>query len=143
MTSRSLHRPLRLVVVVPIVAALLLLAPSVSAAPHRAFHLTKTCNAEGTLCIVQSSTYADITPGTEITYVWASDVIALPTITLAGGSTTGVCDWSHPTGPILARCSFESGTGTLTGFHLDVRVTATADFSLWYWDGTYSFASSD
>jgi hypothetical protein len=55
------------------------------------------------------------------------------------GTTTGLCDWTHPTGPILAKCTFDTGTGTLTGFHVAVKVTANANGSVWYWDGTYWF----
>ena len=34
---------------------------------------------------------------------------------------------------------FSAGTGRLTQFNLEVVVTANADVSLWYWDGTYWF----
>jgi hypothetical protein len=34
-------------------------------------------------------------------------------------------------------CTFEQGTGSLTGFHANLTVTANADFSLFYWNGTY------
>ena len=38
-----------------------------------------------------------------------------------------------------AICVFGGGTGRLTQFNLEVVVTANADQSVWYWDGTYWF----
>jgi hypothetical protein len=40
-------------------------------------------------------------------------------------------------------CTFSGGTGKFTGFHASVDVTANDDFSLWYWNGTYSFMPRD
>jgi hypothetical protein len=62
------------------------------------------------------------------------------TITIKNGSTDGVCVWSSP---VDAICSFSPGTGRLTEFHLVVVVTANADASIWYWDGTYWFGGGD
>jgi hypothetical protein len=40
-------------------------------------------------------------------------------------------------------CTFSGGTGKFTTFQARVDVTATADFLLWFWDGTYSFDPQD
>jgi hypothetical protein len=108
------------------------------------FALTKTCENE-LLCTVATSTFDRIPAGTEITYTVngdGSDGLAYPSIAVPGGSTTGVCDWNQPVGPVLAKCSFRSGTGVLAGFNLDVDVTVDGDAkdpnSVWHWDGVYS-----
>ena len=59
-----------------------------------------------------------------------------PHIGIKNGSTDGECVWSSP---VNAVCTFGRGTGRLTQFHLAVAVTANADASVWYWDGTYWF----
>lgn len=130
----------RLLVVGATIALLAVLVPSASAASHKAFHLEKTCVSDA-LCTVLWSNFEAIPRGTEITYAYDPSYpgLAFPTIVVSNGSTTGVCDWNHPAGPIQAKCTFDTGTGTLTGFHLAVRVTANANGSVWYWDGTYWF----
>ena len=55
-------------------------------------------------------------------------------IKIRSGSTTGACVWSSD---VDAICTFRNGTGRLAGFHLRVVVTANADQSVWYWDGSY------
>jgi len=62
----------------------------------------------------------------------------IATIEIRNGSTTGVCTWSSD---VDAVCIFSAGTGRLTQFNLEVVVTAIADASVWYWDGTYWFGS--
>jgi hypothetical protein len=42
---------------------------------------------------------------------------------------------------IHATCTFGTGTGRLTQFHLVVDVTT--DGSNWFWDGTYWFGNGD
>ena len=63
---------------------------------------------------------------------------AYPTIVVRNGSTTGVCNWDQPGPTVLAICSFSSGTGRLTQFHLVVDVSVDAD-NVWHWDGIYWF----
>ena len=43
----------------------------------------------------------------------------------------------------LGVCTFSGGTGKFNGFQASVDVTHNADFSLWYWEGTYSFSPQD
>ena len=62
----------------------------------------------------------------------------IATIEIRNGSTTGVCTWSSD---VDAVCIFSAGTARLTQFNLEVVVTANADASVWYWDGTYWFGS--
>ncbi len=109
-----------------------------------AFGLTKTCEND-LLCTVATSTFDRIPTGTKITYTVngdGSDGLAYPSMEVPGGSTTGVCDWNQPEGPVLAKCSFRSGTGVLAGFQLEVDVTVVGDpkdpASVWHWDGAYS-----
>jgi hypothetical protein len=117
--------------------------PSADAAARKAFHLDKTC-ASDLLCTIASSDFDAMPAGTEITYMESDPSIGLayPTIVIAGGTTTGVCDWNQPPGAVLAKCTFQTGTGELSRFNLVVDVTVTGDpaspDAIWHWDGTYS-----
>jgi len=128
-----------LVVVAAAIVALSALAPSASAASSKAFHLSKTC-VSNVLCTVVSDTFKAIPPGTDVTYVLSDpwNGLAYPTIAVRNGSTTGVCDWNQPGPTVLAKCTFGTGTGRLTQFHLAVDVTVDAD-NVWHWDGWYWF----
>ena len=125
------------------VLALTVLVPSASAASPKAFHLDKTCAADsseplGYVCTVQHADFKWFPAGTEVHYTsqnQAGDVVQA-TIPIKNGSTNGACVWSSP---VNAVCTFSPGTGRLTQFHLVVDVTANADQSIWYWDGTYWF----
>jgi hypothetical protein len=138
----------RLIVVAAAILAFGVLAPSVSAAgPHpRNFHLTKTCES-AVLCTILHANFKPFRPGTDVTYTFDDsdpwDGLTFPTIVVKHSSTTGVCDWNQPAGPVVAKCSFGSGTGRLTQFHLDVDVTVVGDpenaDAIWHWDGTYWF----
>jgi hypothetical protein len=129
----------RLMLVAAAVLAFSALAPAVSAGSHKAFHLEKTC-VSNVLCTVRSDTFKAIPGGTDVTYVWdtARPWLAYPTIVVRNGSTTGVCDWDQPGPTVLAKCTFGTGTGRLTQFHLTVDVSVDAD-SVWHWDGWYWF----
>jgi len=137
---RSLRR---LVVVGATIVALTVLVPAVSAASPRAFHLDKTCAEDlseplGYICTVQHSDFKWFPPGTDVHYTSqneAGDVVQA-TIEIKNGRTDGVCVWSSP---VNAVCTFSPGSGRLAQFHLVVDVTANADGSIWYWDGTYRF----
>jgi len=133
----------RLLVVAATVVALTILVPGASAASPKAFHLEKTCSTD-VLCTVQVSDFKAIPPLTDITYVpGASAGLMNPTIVVRNGSTTGVCDWNQPAGPVLAICRFGTGTGRLTQFHLVVNVTTNPTTGVWYWDGTYWFGGGN
>jgi hypothetical protein len=132
----------RILVIVAATLALGTLAPSVSAAVPKSFHLDKTCAADaseplGFFCTVQHSDFSWIPAGTEVHYAAGPAAnVQIATIQIRNGSTTGACTWSSD---VDAVCVFSAGTGRLTQFHLDVVVTANADASVWYWDGTYRF----
>jgi hypothetical protein len=130
-------RSVRILVVAATILAFTVLVPTVSAASPKAFHLTKTCASE-VLCTVVTDTFRAIPTGTDVTYTWASASIAYPTIVVGNGSTTGVCDWNQPGPDVLAICTFGTGSGRLTQFHLVVDVSVDAD-NVWHWDGWYWF----
>jgi hypothetical protein len=137
----------RLLVVAATIAALTVLVPSASAASPKPFLLTKTC-VSNLLCTVVSSDFEGIPTGTDIIYTVTgdgSDGFAYPTIKVGSSSTTGVCDWNQPGPTVLAKCTFGTGTGQWTSFHLDVDVTVAGDpsaaDSIWTWTGTYSLGS--
>ena len=134
----------RLLVVAATVVALTILVPSASAASPKAFHLEKTCVSH-VLCTVQVSDFKAIPQGTDISYApGPASGLVYATIVVKNGSTTGVCDWNQPTGqPILAICTFGTGTGRLTQFHLVVNVTTNPTTGVWYWDGTYWFGGGN
>ena len=139
----TMHSIKRLLAVTGTIVALMALAPVASAGSHQGFHLDKNCAEDlseplGYICTVQHSDFKWIPAGTDIRYLSqnpAGDVVQA-TITIKNGSTDGVCVWSSL---VDAICTFSAGTGRLTQFNLEVVVTANADQSVWYWDGTYWF----
>ena len=136
----------RLFVVAATTAALALaILPAAAAASAKGFHLDKTCAEDaseplGFFCTVAHSDFKWIPAGTDIRYAAIPpldpNLVHAATIAISNGSTSGVCVWSDP---VDAICTFDSGTGRLTDFHLVVVVTANADQSIWYWDGSYRF----
>lgn len=139
---RSLRR---LVVVVATIVALTVLVPSVSAASQKAFHLEKFCDT-GTHCTVTFSSFPLIPVGTEITYSGPDADHLVAVVTVKGSTLTGQCAIQDVIDDATNAgiCSFETGTRRFSQFHLgDVAVTRTEDFSLWFWDGTYSFGPGD
>lgn len=135
---RPVHR---LLGVAAAILALALAVPSVSAATPRAFHLDKTCTSDvseplGYICTVEHSNFKWIPAGTDVHYLSQTGNVVSASITIRNGGTTGTCVWSSD---VDAVCTFGAGTGRLTQFHLVVVVTASADQSVWYWDGQYWF----
>jgi len=126
-------------------------AKSASAASQKPFHLEKTCVVVSKVknqCEVTSSTFGAIPAGTLITYDTSAGPTAfVATIAVKNGSSTGQCNILAAIGdlPKAGTCTFESGTGRLTQFHLAVAVTrsTTADWNPWFWDGTYWFGGRD
>jgi hypothetical protein len=133
----------RLLAVMGTVVALMAFAPVASAGSHQDFHLDKTCAGDaseplGFVCTIQHADFKWFPAGTKVHYTSqnaAGDVVQA-TIAIENGSTDGECVWSSP---VNAVCTFSPGTGRLSQFHLVVDVTANADVSIWYWDGTYWF----
>ena len=96
----------------------------------------------GFVCAIQHADFKWFPAGTKVHYTSqnaAGDVVQA-TITIKNGSTDGVCVWSSP---VNAICTFSPRTGRLAEFNLVVAVTANADVSVWYWDGTYWFGGGD
>ncbi len=141
----------RLIVVAGTIGALTFLVPSVSASsPLGEVHLTKTCPTFETTatCTVQTAPSGPIPVGTVATYfgplfspVFSTVVI----LTTPDGSTaTSHCTliWQ----PELSgndgfgTCVFVSGTGSLRGFHANLKITDHPDTLVTNWDGTYVFA---
>lgn len=133
----------RLLAVVGTIVALTALAPVASAGSHWGFHLDKTCAEDlseplGYICTVQHSDFKWIPAGTDIHYLSQDGNVVQAAIDIDNGSTTGACTWSSD---VDAICVFSAGTGRLAQFNLDVVVTASADQSVWYWDGEYWFGN--
>jgi hypothetical protein len=126
-----------------VVLALTVVTTGVAARSAAGFHLDKTCAEDaseplGYVCTVQHADFKWFPAGTEVHYTSqneAGDVVQA-TIQIKNGSTDGACVWSSP---VNAVCTFGPGSGRLTQFHLVVNVTANADQSIWYWDGSYWF----
>jgi hypothetical protein len=138
LTTSSIKRSLAIIgAIVALVAA----APVASAGTHRGFHLDKTCAADlseplGYICTVQHSDFKWLPAGTDIRYLSQAGNVVQARIEIRNGSSDGSCTWSSD---VDAICVFGGGTGRLTQFNLDVVVTASADQSVWYWDGAYWF----
>ena len=124
-------------------------APSLSASPRSGdLRVTKECSGytggAGSFCAITSSNVKAIEVDSRIIYLQpdqlvtpvGSDVVLDPP---GPGNNTafGHCSLA------LGVCTFSGGTGKFTGFHASVVVTHTDDFSLWYWNGTYSFSPQD
>ena len=136
-----MHSIKRSLAVMGTIVALMALAPVASAGSHPGFHLDKTCADDpseplGYICTVQHSDFKWIPAGTDIRYLSEAGNVVRASITIKNGSTAGACTWSSD---VDAICVFSVGTGRLTQFDLEVVVTANADQSVWYWDGTYWF----
>jgi len=112
----------------------------------KAFHATKDCSGftglVGAYCTIRSSNVKALKVGSKIFYVQPAGQTALDSdiVIYVGPGTvaTGHCLVRHATG--VGLCTISDGTGTLAGFRLRVRVTASSSIpKLWHWDGTYSF----
>lgn len=123
-------------------------ASSQNQAPRetKAFHATKDCSGftglVGAYCTIRSSNVKALKVGSKIFYVQVAGKTALDSDTVIyvkrGSVATGHCLLRFATGDGL--CTISDGTGTLAGFRLRVRVTASSSIpKLWHWDGTYSF----
>lgn len=133
----------RLLVVLATIAAVIGLAPVAAAGSRQDFHLDKTCAEDlseplGYICTVEHSDFKWIPAGTDIRYLSQAGNVVQATIEIKNGSTDGACTWSSD---VDAVCVFGTGTGRLTQFNLEVVVTASADQSIWYWDGVYWFGN--
>jgi hypothetical protein len=123
--------------------------PSLSASLRSGdLHVTKECSGytggPGSYCMIKSSNVQAIEVDSKILYLQpaqlatplGSDVVLDPP---GPGNNTafGHCSLA------LGVCTFSGGTGKFTGFHASVDVSPSPDFSLWYWEGTYSFNPKD
>ena len=134
--TRSLRR---LIVVAGTIAALTVLAPTVSASSGhggREFHLAKVCDDAG--CTVTSSTDHAIAEGTRITYEGSSADALVATVHASHGTAVGNCDIASVFGDgSPGHCVFTGGTGSLKHFRITVEVTLDFDTGIWYWDGRF------
>ena len=123
-------------------------ASSQNQAPRvtKAFHATKDCSGMtglvGAYCTIRSSNVEALKVGSKIFYAQEAGKTALDSDTIIyvkrGSVATGHCLLRSATG--VGLCTISDGTGTLAGFRLRVRVTASSSIpKLWHWDGTYSF----
>lgn len=140
-----MHSVKRILVVLGAIVALLTLAPVASAGSNHGFYLDKTCadapsEPLGYICTVEHSDFKWIPAGTDIRYLSQSEdgSVVQARIEIRNGSTDGACTWSSD---VDAVCVFSTGSGRLTQLNLEVIVTASADQSVWYWNGTYSFGN--
>ncbi|MGH2484062.1 MAG: hypothetical protein ACRDE9_06375 [Candidatus Limnocylindria bacterium] len=136
-----------LAVVIATVLTVMGCAASPAADEPKPFRLDKTCLPDVGCTIVASDLDA-IPVGTVITYTPIGDGSIRQqnaTFVVENGSASGFCDFNHDGKPLAAQCTFLSGTGELTGFHLVADVTITGDPNsqdppaVWHWEGTYWF----
>lgn len=124
-------------------------APSLSASPRSGdLQVTKECSGytggAGSFCTITSSNVKAIEVDSRILYLQpdqlftplGSDVVLDPP---GPGNNTAFGNCSLA----LGVCTFSGGTGKFTSFHARVDVSPNSDYSLWYWDGTYSFSPQD
>lgn len=141
----------RLLMVAATIAALTFLVPTVSAStPLGEVHLTKTCPTFETTatCTVITSDSGPIPVGTLASYsgpLFSPLFSTAVVLTTPDGSTaTGHCtliwrpELSGADG--FGTCVFVSGTGSLAGFHANLKITDHPDTLVTNWDGTFLFA---
>jgi hypothetical protein len=119
-------------------------AESLSASRSGDLVVTKECSGytggPGSFCSITSSNVKAIEVDSKILYLQpdklgspeGSDVVLDPP---GPGNNKAFGHCSLASGV----CTFSGGTGKFTGFQASVDVTANGDFSIWYWNGTYSF----
>ena len=124
-------------------------APSLSASPRSGdLHVIKECSGytggPGSFCMITSSNVKAIEVDSKIVYLQpdqletpsGSDVVLDPPGP-GNNKAFGHCSLA------LGVCTFTGGTGKFNGFHARVDVSPNADYSLWFWNGTYSFNPGD
>jgi hypothetical protein len=125
-------------------------ASSQTRAPRstKAFHATKDCSGftglVGAYCTIRTSNVKAVKAGSKIFYFLLAGKTSLDSdiVIYVGPGTvaTGHCLLQFKNG--VGLCTISDGTGTLSGFHARVRVTADSSIpKLWHWDGTYSFTN--
>jgi hypothetical protein len=111
-------------------------------------HVTKECSGfdglPGSFCTITSSNIKAIEVDSRILYLQpdqlfsaaGSDVVLNPP---GPGNNTafGHCSLA------LGLCEFSGGTGKFTWFKATIDVSHNDDYSVWYWEGTYSFSPQD
>jgi hypothetical protein len=151
--KRSPTRFLVLTVGALSLAALVLFVSAASSqtrAPRatKAFHATKDCSGftglVGAYCTIRTSNVKAVKAGSKIFYFQLAGKTSLDSdiVIYVGPGTvaTGHCLLQFKNG--VGLCTISDGTGTLSGFHARVRVTADSSIpKLWHWDGTYSFTN--
>ena len=122
--------------------------PATSSPRSGNLQVTKECSGytggEGSFCTITSSNLKAIEvdsrilylqPGQLFTPLGSEVVLDLPGP--GNNKAFGRCSLA------VGVCTFSGGTGKFTHFDARVAVTHTDDFSLWFWDGTYSFSPQD
>ena len=120
-----------------------------AAAPRSGeIHVTKECSGytgdPGSFCMVTASNVKAIEVGSKILYL-QPDLLFTPAGSNVVLSPPGPGNNAAHGNCSLAAgvCTFAGGSGKFTTFHARVDVTPNADFSLWFWNGTYSFGPED
>jgi hypothetical protein len=134
-------RAIRSLLVIGAIVAFAAVAPVAMASSGSSLSLSKACDGLGTCTVVDSNT-AVLPAGTTETYFGPqfgdpvlSSRVVIASSYAGGGTANGQCTW--PLRSAIGSCTFAQGTGSLAGFHALVTVSANADFSLFYWNGTY------
>ena len=120
-------------------------SPSLSASPRSGdLRVTKVCSNSEPVCTITVSNAKAIEVESRILYLQPDQIftplgsaVVLDTPGPGSNKAFGNCSLA------LGVCTFSGGTGKFTGFHARVDVSHTEDFSLWFWEGTYSFSPQD
>ena len=98
----------------------------------------------GPFCTITSSNVNAIEVDSRVIYLTACGSAGLDTdVILEPPGPGNNRAFGHCTLWSLRQCTFSGGTGKFTWFHASVDVSHTDDYSLWYWEGTYSFRPQD
>ena len=106
-------------------------------------HVTKECSEyygqAGEFCTITSSNIPQIKPGMRVVYLQALGSNGLDSDIVLSRGHGSAASGHVVLNATTARVTFSGGTGAFRGFQAEVDVSAAA--GVWYWDGTYSFAS--
>ncbi len=148
-----MHRRKSLFIVIAMVAALAVLAPSTAAASEtsrhsRDLHITKECSAythlAGGFCTITSSNLPAIPIGSKVIYEQSLVGTVLETDVTLDPPGPGDVAFGHVHLDLVTKvgvATFTGGTGKFAGFDASVAVTPNPGVAFgWKWEGTYTFS---
>lgn len=106
-------------------------------------HVTKECSQyngqAGSFCTITSSNIPQIKPGMRVVYLQPFGANGLDSDIVLSRGHGSAASGHVVLNATTSRVTLSGGTAAFRGFQAEVDVSNAA--GVWYWDGTYSFAS--